>query len=386
MRIAVDTKNFALHDGGISQFAKVLLRPFIESRPHDQFFLVGPPCDLSFLDSFTNVTRVVVPHYRRYGRAAVLLYDCLQFPRAILALKPDLLYSPYYDFRIPRGIPTILTIYDLCYYHTHHEGVLIGAYYRWLARTNAPQAVKVITCSNFSRDDLVLTLGMDAAKIAVVFGSIDAPFLAMPSDAQTISSLKRAQGLIGGKVLLYTGGITGRKNLRRLFEALASIPEIGGKPVRLVMTNARAHQSLLSGWADEFGIAERLVLLDKMDRTVLCQWYFAADAVVYPSLWEGFGLPILEAMSTGTPIAVSAVSCLPEIGGGYAEYFDPLDVQGMARAMTRALRTGRQPVKLLAEYTLAQNLERFTRAFDLPGEDKTKRSHSPAPGREPVRL
>ncbi len=385
MRIAVDTKNFALYDAGISQFTKALLRLFIESRPHDQFILVGPLCDLSFLDGLANITKVVVPHYRRYGRVAILLYDCFQFPRAILDLKPDLLYSPYYDFRIPRGIPTIISIYDLCYYH-HREQPLIGAYYRWLARSNAPQAVKIITCSNFSRDDLVLTLGVDAAKIAVVLGSIDATFLAMPSDAQAISALKREQGLLGTTVLLYTGGITARKNLRRLIEAFSRVPEIGGKPVKLVMTNARAHQSLLSGWANEFGIAERLILLGKVDRSVLHQWYFAADAVVYPSLWEGFGLPILEAMSTGAPIAVSAVSCLPEIGGGYAEYFDPLDVQDMVRAITRTLRTGRQPVKLPVEYTLAPNLERFVRAFDLQGEDETKWSRSPASRRESVRL
>ena len=385
MRIAVDTKNFALHDAGISQFTKLFLRPLIEARPHDQFILVGPPCDLSFLDGLVNITKLTVPHYRRYGRAAILLYDCFQFPRAIRGLKPDLLYSPYYDFRIPRGIPTIVTIYDLCYYH-YRERALIGAYYRWLAKTNATQALKIITCSNFSRDDLVRTLGVDPTKIAVVFGSIDAPSLATPNDAQAISSLKHAQGLTGSMILLYTGGITGRKNLRRLFEALSRVPEIDGIPVCLVMSNAYVHQQLLTGWAHELGIMARLILLDKVNRGVLRQWYFAADAVVYPSLWEGFGFPILEAMSAGTPIAVSAGSCLPELGGGYAEYFDPLDVQDMAEAVRRALQTGRKPVTLPAKYTLAENLARFTQALDLQGMDETRRSHISDPRREPVRL
>ena len=375
MRIAVDTKNFALHDAGISQFAKLFLRPFIEARPHDQFILVGPPCDLSFLDGLANITKLIVPHYRRYGRAAILLYDCLQFPCAIRGLKPDLLYSPYCDFSIPRGIPTIVTIHDLCHYHYRERG-LIGAYYRWLTKTNAAQALKIITCSNFSRDDLVRILGVDPAKIAVVFGSIDAPSLAMPNNAQAISLIKHAQGLTGSMILLYTGGITGRKNLRRLFEALSRIPEIGGMPVRLVMSNARVHQQLLAGWAHESGIAARLILLDKVDRTVLRQWYFAADAVVYPSVCEGFGLPILEAMSAGTPIAVSAVSCLPELGDSYAEYFDPLDVQDMAKAIMRALRTGRKQAKLPTKYTLAENLARFARAFDLQGMDETRRRHT----------
>ncbi|MDI6858528.1 MAG: glycosyltransferase family 1 protein [Dehalococcoidia bacterium] len=241
---------------------------------------------------------------------------------------------------LPPVVPrcaTVLTVHDISferYPDFFSRSELLRA--RTLVPFSARRADVVIAVSEFTKADLVSFYGIDPEKI-VVTSAAPAPHFHPLDDRRRIDAVRREYG-IDGPFILYVGNIQPRKNLRRLIEAFAATACESDIPHRLVIVGKKAwlHSPVLEA-ARASRLSERITFTGYVPDKDLPALYNAADLFVYPSIFEGFGLPVLEAMSCGTPVITSNTSSLPEVGGDAAVYFDPLDAGDIARAIRAAL-------------------------------------------------
>jgi glycosyltransferase involved in cell wall biosynthesis len=250
---------------------------------------------------------------------------------------PDLLFVPSHVLPLAHPPRSVVTIHDLGYlFHPEAHTLFQNAYLRWSTRYNAHAATRVLADSEATRQDLIRHYRIPPERIAVVYPGRDES-LAPVTDPDTLARVRARYGL-SDAYLLYVGTLHPRKNLARLVQAFGLVTSSQGPDLQLVLAGQK-------GWLYEeiFAQVQRLELAD---RVVLTGYVPDADlpallsgalAFVFPSLYEGFGFPVLEAMACGTPVVCSDVSSLPEVAGDAALLVDPLDTQALAEAISRIL-------------------------------------------------
>ena len=263
-----------------------------------------------------RVRRVVCP-VRAESRAARYWYEQLRLPALASAEKIDLLHSLGYVAPLRLSCSSVLTVHDV--HHLAHGRP--GDWPRRLAlaqmvRQSARRAAAVIAVSRFTRDAIARAYDVSADGIDVV---PEAPNPRLCDDASALS----APAADLGPYVLAFGGVTPNKNLARLLEAYALARERLGLTQRLVLVGHVP--ASLKGEA-KIGVLTTGYLAEPE----LGRWLVHADALVFPSLYEGFGLPVLEAMAVGVPVVCSGVTAIPEVAGDAAVYFDPRDPGDMA--------------------------------------------------------
>lgn len=341
MRILIDTKNLALYGGGIAHWFSPLLAAWIVHRPDARFLLVGPPFNTEFIHASGNWEHVHLPWPEWLPR--VLRhpwYDNVLFPRAVSRLRPDLVMSPYHDVRMPRDVPSVIGVHDLCIDELASVYPRrIRAYYLALLRHNLHYADFVITVSKTSRSKLVKRYGIAQERVGVVYNT-PPPDFESDVDAAAVTGFCKRHG-VAGRLLFYPGGSEYRKNVGRLIQAFAVLVKSDVNQTLLVTGNSDCR------WRDALtntsgAIRERVKFTGMLSDRDLRIAYAAADAVVYPSLCEGFGRVCLEAMVAGTPLACSDLPVMREVAGEYACYFDPYDSGAIAAAIEQAMAQGRR--------------------------------------------
>jgi len=237
-----------------------------------------------------------------------------------------------------RSIPTVLTVHDLIFRHLpeHHKPLN-----RWYLNLTMPlycrRADHIIAVSEHSKRDLISAYGIAAEKVTVVYEAAAPDFC--PQLPQAVASVQSRYGL-PERYLLFVGTIEPRKNLSRLLAAFESV-HADGLVDGLVVVGKR-------GWLygdffarlEESPVRDAVLLPGYVPDDDLPAFYAGAQALVLPSVYEGFGLPVLEAMACGTPAVASNASSIPEIGGDAALYFDPVDVGAIIDAIRRLLGDG----------------------------------------------
>ncbi|MBK5913172.1 glycosyltransferase family 4 protein [Rhodocyclus purpureus] len=368
MLILVDTKNLALYGGGISHWFAPLLAAWIVDRPDARFLLVGPSFDTAFLPECSNWEHVSLTWPEWLPRSfRHPWYDNVLFPRVVRRLRPDFVMSPYHDVRIPKGVPSVISVHDLCL--DELESVYprrIRAYYLTLLRRNLRQAAFVLTVSETSRSKLIERYGVPPDRVGVVYNAPPAAFDGDHGAEGTIDF--RARFGLHGRLLFYPGGAEYRKNMMRLVQVFAKLAQSYDDLFLLVTGENNARWSAAIAGLPNV-LSQRIVFTGRLDDADLRLAYSAVDAVIYPSLCEGFGRVCLEAMDTGTPLACSDLPVMREVAGDYAHYFDPYCVDSMCQATAAALSQGRRhPVKEMRFQTVAVRdaflcaMDRFTEA------------------------
>jgi len=253
---------------------------------------------------------------------------------------PDVLFVPAHVLPLVHPRSSVVTVHDLGYlYYPGAHRFLDGLYLNLSTRYNARAASRVIAISQATKDDLVQQCGIEPDKITVVYFGYDETMQPVEDEA-TIEKVKARYG-IRGDYVLHVGTLQPRKNLGRLLEAYAMVRKQAkrGEPPCLVMAGRK-------GWLCDqifqhivrLGLESEVILPGYVPRDDLPALLSGARLFVFPSLYEGFGLPVLEAMACGTPVLCSNVSSLPEVAGDAALLVDPLDVKSMAEAMNRLLQ------------------------------------------------
>jgi glycosyltransferase involved in cell wall biosynthesis len=270
---------------------------------------------------------------------ALLSLGNWQLSRAARRYDLELIHDPngIAPFLGPSGgARRIVTIHDaFAYVYPATHNRLDNWRYRWLLPRAARAAARVLTDSEHSRRDLQRHLGLSDAAIEVVHCGLGRDFRPIDRAAARAAVLQRYG--ISGPYLLYVGGINARKNIARLFEAYARVRE-QHPAIRLVIGGKRQWQvGEIDATFERLAMHKHVLFTGYVPDVDLPALYSAASAFVFPSLYEGFGLPPLEAMACGAPVITSNVSSLPEVVGDAALQIDPTDVAALAAAISRVL-------------------------------------------------
>jgi glycosyltransferase involved in cell wall biosynthesis len=280
-----------------------------------------------------SLPAVTVPVHAR-NRVQWVLGEQALLPRLAARERVDLVHSLASTAPLHGRFSRIVTIHDLIYarFPKAHAG-LRDRGMRLLVPSAAKRANRVIADSQSTRDDLVALAGVDARKIDVVPLGLGAVRRAQPlSERDT-----RARFALGERrVLLSLSAKRPHKNLRALIDALAGLDRVE-RPVLVLPGYATAHEAELREHARSLGVLQDVRFPSWVSAEELEGLWALTAAFVFPSLYEGFGLPVLEAMARGVPVACADASSLPEVAGDAALLFDPRSPGQIARAVERLL-------------------------------------------------
>lgn len=241
------------------------------------------------------------------------LYTPFMLGKSIRLSDADVFYSPSFMPPIFANAPFVITIHDLM--HLFYYSPLHKIYYQQVIARLAKKAKKIITVSHHSKQQLTQLLGIKEQIITVVYNGVDDRF----AQNEDITILERPY-------LLYVGNRRKNKNIPAMLQAFAR----ANIDKEIIFALSGDPDPLLTREAERLGVAKRIKFLGFIHEETLPQLYKGALATLYVSLMEGFGLPLLESMASGTPVLTSNVSSLPEIAGTAALCVDPLSVQEMA--------------------------------------------------------
>lgn len=274
-----------------------------------------------------------------------IVWHALFLPRIVLRLGADVLHVPAHNLLVSRKVcPTVITIHDITEFHlTRHYDPLRTLYRRFVVPRNARLADRIATVSHWTGTDIADTLGVARERIVVAPNGVDPAFRPVPRE--TAQRVVRDTLAISTPYLLYVGQIhMPNKNLVRLVEAFANARPRLPSGTSLVLAGRE-----VTG-AEEVRAAIRRRKIEAAVRWVgyvpdgtLTELYSAALAFCYPSLHEGFGLPVIEAMSCGTPVVTSNTTGLDEIAREAALQVDPTDTAALTDALVRAVND--QPLR-----------------------------------------
>jgi glycosyltransferase involved in cell wall biosynthesis len=271
---------------------------------------------------------------------AKLWFEQITFARACQRERIDLAHVPHFASPLFPATRTVVTIHDVIpmLLPLYRGSVLVRAYTQLVAMA-AQRADAIIADSECSKRDIVRLLGVDAARVHVVYLAANKRYQPV---LDTTSVIKKYS--LPAKYLLYLGGFDQRKNVRVIIEAFAQLREFYDVGYRLVFAgvNLGSDSAFFPNpqrIARESGLPDDAIhftgWVDEADKPAL---YSGATAFLFPSVYEGFGLPPLEAMACGVPVIASNASSLPEIVGDAAIQVDPNDVNAWAEATRTVLR------------------------------------------------
>ncbi len=266
-----------------------------------------------------------------------ILWEQLVQPRALRGSRSELLHALAFAGPKQIDIPWIVTIYDLSFIRFPESFNTINRMYlTYAVQDSLRRAIRAIAISESTKRDLVTKFHVSPEKVKVIYCGIEPSFTAA-SDSTGVAQL-RARYSLPEKFILYLGTIEPRKNIVRLLRAYARAKREARLPHRLVLVGARGWKyAKVDRVVEEEGILNDVMFTGYAPQEELVSWYRAADLFVYPSLYEGFGLPPLEAMACGTPVVTSNASSLPEVVGDAALLVAPENERALADAILRAL-------------------------------------------------
>lgn len=271
-----------------------------------------------------------------FPRRGWLLWQQIRLPLALLQGRANLFISPLPFLPCYRPCKCIVIAHDIAPliskdYHTFWQRFRFALVGRFALR----QADEIIAVSQSTKNDLVKYLKIDPERITVVYAGFDSDLFRVQIDSNEISELKKKYG-IDQEYILFAGTLEPRKNLTRLLDAFALLQKRGWQRHKLVVTGKK-------GWL--YGSIFRKIRELELEREVIFTGYVprqdlaglmaGADVFVYPSLYEGFGIPPLEAMACGTPVIVSNTSSFPEVVGDAGIMVNPYDPDQIADAIYR---------------------------------------------------
>jgi glycosyltransferase involved in cell wall biosynthesis len=357
MRIAFDARHIG--DFGIGTYIRNLIKSFARIGQENEYVLVCLPANERDFKSLPQNFRVVP--WRLTDRD---WNDNFAFPAFLGKLRADLHHIPLNRVPLLMRRPYVVTIHDMSRHVFPEHSGLAQQISIWKSRRGLMRAESVMTVSAATRRDIENVLGVPHSRIKLIYNAIDNGFLrASQSDRNQRRRLLERYG-VNYPYLLYAGNIRPQKNIPRLIEAfavlrseLANHPEynairllvIGGDISQQPAVRLAANRSGSSGFIRFFGFVPQETLL---------AFYESASAFVFPSLYEGFGLPPLEAMAAGTPVLASNASSLPEVVGDAALLVNPENVFEIARGLKEILVDQDLRVSLVA--LGFKNLERFS--------------------------
>ena len=332
MRIAIDARK--LRDYGIGTYVRNLLRYLARIDRSTDYIVLCQDADLPFVSGLGENFRAIPE-----GSPGYSIREQITVPRDLRRERADLFHAPHYVLPPLTPCKSVVTIHDCIHlrFPQYLPNKLGYAYARgslWMA---AHRSNRILTVSEASKRDILDYFNVPPEKIDVIYNGIDEEFSTLPAEEDVARVRERFQ--LDAPFILYAGNIKPHKNLERTIEAFdllrrsrqfdqVKLVIIGKDIAKYAALRHAVHRHKLHKYVRFFGFVP--------DQTLAILYRLAA-VFVFPSLYEGFGLPPLEAMASGTPVITSNVSSLPEVVGDAALLVDPHHPEAIAEAMQRVL-------------------------------------------------
>ncbi|WP_461451509.1 glycosyltransferase family 4 protein [Mucilaginibacter sp.] len=351
MKVGYDAKRFFLNNTGLGNYSRWLVRALAQYHPENTYYLYSPEVKpnprLNFLQQFQNI-KTVIPigklvksWWRSKGIVEDLQRDGINIYHGLSHELPIGIAET--------GIKSVVTVHDLIFMRYPEQfGSISRTIYKLKVAKACTVADKIIAISKKTKDDLVELLHVDPAKIKVIYQGCDPIFKAEQSAEQ--KKIVAEKYNLPVDFILSVGTIEERKNLLLLVKALPAVDiplVVVGKPTKYL----KAVKSYLS--ANDLN--HRVFFLHDVAFADLPAIYQLAKVFVYPSRYEGFGIPVLEAITSGTPVIAAKGSCLEEAGGSGSIYVEPDNHTDLADKLNAVINTGQLREKMIAkgkEYSL----------------------------------
>lgn len=338
MKIAVNTRLLVPEKmDGIGWFTYETIKIISKKHPEHEFVLIF---DRKIPEKFEFGQNVILKSLSPQARIPILWTIWFQFslPRYLKKIKADVLLSPEGWIPLKLNIPSLAVIHDLNFEH-HPENIIpshrkyLLKYFPKFART----ANRIATVSKFSKEDIANTYNIPPEKVDVVYNGVSEKFQPLPSE-----EIKKTRKEIsdGAPYFIFVGTLHPRKNLENLFKAFELFKQRQESSYKLVVAgNKKWWPKKLENLYRNLNFQKDIIFTGRLSEEGLAKAMAAATALIYVPHFEGFGIPILEAMKSEIPIICSNTSSMPEVAGEAAVYCDPFDEFSIEEAMKKLIES-----------------------------------------------
>lgn len=359
MKIAIDLRRIT--EFGVGTYTRNVVRALGRLDHSNQYFLIGPPAKVTEIGplppNFTSVPLL---------NGGQPLKGCLECRAQLKRLHCDLIHVPYL-FGMPCQFPCpyVVTVHDVLehMYRNHDRSSLRRSLHFRFTRHVLNHASRILAVSNYTKSEIEKLFGVSGARIEVVSNAIDERFLRGHASATDRQRLAESY-LVNYPFLLYAGRISPHKNLVRIIEAFSTLKGQLEKDEKytdlklIIIGDELSKHPDLRRTVVRSGVQNDVRFLGFIPIEMLRVFYDAAKIFVFPSLYEGFGLPPLEAMAHGTPVVTSNTTSLPEVVGNAAVLVNPENVFEITRALHRVLLD--QPLREKLKQRGVEQVKRFS--------------------------
>jgi glycosyltransferase involved in cell wall biosynthesis len=331
VRIGIDARK--LHDFGIGTYIRNLLRQLARLDRDTEFVVLARPVDCQAVGSLGENFRAVAETAANYSVA-----EQIRIPFALRREGVTLFHAPHYVLPPLVTCRSVVTIHDCIHlmFPQYLPSRLALTYARTSITLASRRATRVLTVSESSKRDILRFVDVPSDKIDVIYNAYDERFGVEPREEDVVRVRERYQ--LHDEFVLYAGNVKPHKNLERLIEAFDLVRKRGLEHLKLVLIGDEiSRYAALRRAVHSHQLHKYVRFLGYLPEETLAVMYRLAGVFVFPSLYEGFGLPPLEAMASGTPVVTSNVSSLPEVAGDAAVLVDPYRPEAIADGIERVL-------------------------------------------------
>ncbi|HKT51696.1 MAG TPA: glycosyltransferase family 1 protein [Candidatus Angelobacter sp.] len=316
MKIALDLRR--IKNPGIGRYMRCLTEALLGVAPEHEYLLILPP---DYADNIRAPGHSIRVEKIISAAGYYSIREQIELPRMVRQHRVDLLHSPHFNIPLMCPCPVVATIHDVIYLACAEDlpSVAGRLYYKGMMAAAVRRADRIVAVSSYSRDEIRRYLNTER-EIEVIHSGVDRCFQPVTDQAR-IQKVKAKYG-IAGEYLLYTGIFKPRKNHRGLLEAFKRFLGRGGRAALVIAGPVKEGEEELRKLADELRISHQVTFTGFVDDADLPALYSGASVYACPSLYEGFGLTVLEAMACGTAVVCSPATSLPEVAGAAALYAD----------------------------------------------------------------
>lgn len=336
MRIAIDARMLDAPYTGVGRYTKNLTTWLRNIDAQNQYIFIVSNNSDSKISPNKNVKIV------RWGYPPFSLKSILLLHKLLAKERIDVFHSPFCVIPLLAKCPQVMTVHDLM--AIKYPGFFAGrrflarifgrTYFKIFMTLSLKKAKAILAVSKQIKEDLIDFMPNTQHKITVTHEGVEESFRKIPEERK-IALFRRVHNL-KGKTVLYLGSIRPHKNIDRLIKAFSILLSQSDVECQLVIAGEKDKNLLaLKSLTNTLGLSNKIVFLDHLSQREVILLMNAADIFVFPSLYEGFGLPPLEAMACGTPVVASNIASIPEVVGEAAILVNPKDEQEIAYAMLR---------------------------------------------------
>lgn len=344
------------HSGGNESYYSNILKAMDVPEDYEIYLFVRQGTNVSvYEDKF---------HIVYFKSRNAFMRNFVELTLICLKYKLDILHTQYF---IPfiRPCKVVCTIHDICFEH-FKDIFTKKEYYRQkiLIPYAAKHSERIFTVSKHAKRDIESHYGVDPGKVLVASSAVNNKYKIMPDSEVDIKELNIKFGIGDSNYVLSVGNLQPRKNIVRLIKAFLSMREKYGREERLVLVGKKAwmFEEIIQAAHASSGA---VIFTDYVEENDLIRLYNGASCFVYPSYFEGFGLPPLEAMACGTPVAVANTTSLPEVVGDAGIYFDPFDEDDISEKIYQLLSNGELRLRLTKLHNKQVNKYSWKRSADI---------------------